>query len=249
MRPVIDAIRISAQAPSGAADWQHVHAHLQWQARSESLSRRWESLAGQIDSPLAARTPLDVSRLTALLTAVLETWPSLVEAVSTSVLMVVSGVDAQQLVNDGGHRTQVRQLLHAAASAARLSAARNEIARLVDLFPDEAGKVSELARAFLLDVVGKQALEEGRAGRTWHLLRTRVETHGQLGAHYRTIRDTVARLASNGAPLWAARLRSEPASPQQDATIGENWAGAWDWAAAIALLEKNGRARTLQAAQ
>ena len=238
LRPVIDAIRISAQAPADASDWQHVHAHMQWQARSESLARRWESLAGQINSPLGAHSPLEVSRLCTLLTAVLETWPPLVEAVSTTITTIVSGVDGRQLAHKNETRSQLRQLLHAAASAARLSAARNEITRLVNLFPDEAGKVGELARAFLLDVVGKKMLEEGRAARTWHLLRTRVETHAQLGPHYRTVRETTARLENSGAPLWAARLRSEPASSQQDSVVGENWTGAWDWAAALALLEK-----------
>ena len=76
-----------------------------------------------------------------------------------------------------------------------------------------------------------------QVARLWFALRRLI---GQLNEHraaFDVVRAVTSALEAAGAPIWARRLRSEPAESQADPLIPADWRNAWDWAAAVAFLK------------
>jgi hypothetical protein len=85
------------------------------------------------------------------------------------------------------------------------------------------------AAAFLEDEVGHQNHPSAKIESDWDERLAEFDAIRSLSGAFSVIDRVTGVIASNGAPKWAQRLRTEPVADLQDAAIPADWASAWNW--------------------
>src|SRR5205085_1507555 len=104
------------------------------------------------------------------------------------------------------------------------------------LFDAGRDRTSAMARRFFADVLGNAAFNQNRIAPAWKALLARLQLLRERSGDMATIDRVCGAIEQAGAPLWAERLRREPASAEADPVVRPDWRDAWDWAAADAHL-------------
>lgn len=235
IRPAIESVRVMGRPPAGAEDWEHVRRFINWRGRVRELQSRWAALAREIGAPDTPLTPKDMAQLAAALRSILIVAPEQLALLNHHLMQVVVG-KWEAVWPQTSAMLKLRDSLRDAAAAVRLSAARDEIARIASLFSESVGKLGPLAYKFLLQVVGRSDVSAERIETTWNRLLARIDDLKQHREEFDNVRAVTATIAEAGAPQWAARLRTIPALDGHDGVLLSNWTDAWDWAAADRLL-------------
>jgi hypothetical protein len=137
--------------------------------------------------------------------------------------------------------------LHAAAAAAELATAKQELRRVAQSFGPRAGALGALARELIEDGVGRADLAPDAVARLWDGVRTRMEDLARHRAELDAVGALTEGIARAGAPGWAGRLRREPPDAGGDGLLPADWREAWDWAAAARYLDDIDGQATLRA--
>jgi len=244
IRPAVEAVKISGRTPKEAAEWDHVRGFLDWRGRVLELRTRWTALANEIGLPDDAFELRKMSALATALRSILVSAPEALRALQGH-MPAVADVDGE-LWPDADRLGAARDALRDAVAAARLSAAREEVARLAALFGERAGKLGVLARE-LLDALGRPEIEPARVEAAWDALRGSLEDLAAHRARFADVAAAAEMIEAAGAPLWAARIRTEVTASETDSVLPSAWKEAWDWAAADRLLGSLDRRKELSA--
>lgn len=242
-RSAIESIRIGGLTPTDASDWAHVGDHLDWRERMLTADRRWQALAAEIGAPQANLTSARaLSELLNLLNAVTIDAPAAFSALQEALPHIAYGTDQPASLWSSAQRLgSVRDVVHSAVGAARLSAAEAEIKRVNGLFTDASGRLGTLAREFLRDAVGRRRIESTRVERAWDAVRTSLDDLTQHEPKFKAVRALSTRIKAAGAPEWAKRILHEVAQEHHDPVTPHDWKGAWDCAAAESFLQRIGQ--------
>ncbi|AWN42605.1 AAA domain-containing protein [Methylobacterium durans] len=247
-RPLVDAIRVQGRPPAGASEWAHVRDHLAWRGVVGSLGIRWRALGDEIGAPPAA-SARDLAQLVATLDAVLVEADGAMQVLAEAFARLVPGSGSpRDLWFDPVRLVSFEEAFRNAAAGAQLAASRAEIGRLETLFPDAAGKIGKLARDFLSEAVGRDRVDGEQIAHLWAALRRQVADLHDHRAAFETVQAVTSAVREGGAPIWAGRLRAEPARGDVDPLLPPDWREAWDWAAIAAYLKRiddRGRLRVL----
>ena len=236
VRPAIESVRVVGRPPAGAEDWEHVRRFMNWRGRVGELQSRWTALAQEIGLPSGAPLdPKDMAQLAAALRSILISVPEQLGLLERHLTQVVLG-EREELWPEVPRMLKLRDSLRNAAAAVRLSATRDEIARVASLFSESVGKLAPLAHEFVLKVVGRNDVGAERIEATWNGLLARIDDLKRHRAEFDTVCAVTTTIAEAGAPQWAERLRTMPAVDGPDSVLLPNWSEAWDWAAADRLL-------------
>lgn len=236
LRPAIDAIRVLSRSPSTQDEWGHVRDYLAWRRRFADVRLRWNGLAPEFKADdIAIETPRQLSELHDALDGTLIKAPSAHDDLQALLRDVVIG-DTAGLWPDEPRLRTIRTALRNAIAAVRLAAARHEVARVSDLFGDESGRLGEAARSFFTGDVGRSDLPAAQIEETWTRHLQALDDLARHRSHFETVREVADAIAAAGAPVWAARLRSEAALDGQDRESPADWRLAWDWGAAQGYL-------------
>ena len=208
-----------------------------WREQVEALEVRWRALADEIGAPAVASVR-ELAQLVACLDAVLVEAAEAMQVLDKVFAQFVpAGGSPRNLSSDPARLSAAAETFRNAVAAAQLAASKAEVARLKALFPVSTGKVGKLARDFLAEAVGRERVEVEQVARLWFALRRLIGQLNQHRAAFDVVRAVTSALEAAGAPIWARRLRSEPAESQADPLIPADWRNAWDWAAAVAFLK------------
>jgi hypothetical protein len=246
-RTVVESIQVVGRSPENASDWAHVRDHLKWREKVFIIHRRWEALAVETGAPqinlseigalqLDARSTIKLQSLVKILRAVVIGLPEAVRQLNISLPQIALGAPtAVSLWSQRERLAFAGDIVRSALIAARLSAAKEEIKRIADQFPDRGGNIASLARAFLNATVGKCDIEASRIERAWDGIRSCIDDLAQHRTEFETVRNVADQVRTAGAPEWAVRILSEPAKGNGDPLTPPDWREAWDWATSEAL--------------
>jgi len=236
LRPAIEAIRILSRAPSTPEEWSHVRDYVAWRRRFADLRLQWSGLAPELAARgVAIGAPRQLSELSDALEGALVFAPRVHDGLQAELRDVAIGETAG-LWPDEARLRAVRTTLRNAVAAVRLAAARQEVARLSELFGESGAKFGRLAKSFLDEVVGRGDLPEARVEETWTKLLQAIDDLARHRSNLETLRDGADDIEAAGAPAWAAKLRTEAVLDGQDRQMPADWRKAWDWGAAQGYL-------------
>jgi very-short-patch-repair endonuclease len=238
LRTVVEAIRLQGKAPASPADYAFVRDHLTWRERVDQLCVRWRPLAEEIGAPQVS-TPRELDDLVADLRLALVEAPTATARVSTRAqTFFPGGLSPQALWFEPARAQAIEDSLRNATASAKLSAVRNEIGRLTEIFGEESKQIGKIAREFLRHALGLGQLTPNKAGDLWTGIRKRIGIIRQSVADFDAVARVTDAIRDGGAPKWAIRLRTEPPTGTQDSLLPADWRDAWDWAAASVHLRK-----------
>jgi very-short-patch-repair endonuclease len=207
--------------------WRHVAAVVAHAARRHEITARWDSFVTEVGAPPSANSnpAIDVAR------QVIQAADH-VFAQREFLATIIGGAPSVDTLGDDPDRCHfLANQIGAAATAMRLSAAREQIRKVIDRFLRGSDRTSTLIRQFLEQFVGNPEVAGERIDSTWRSALQRLAAIKSRGSAYATIITVTDLLGKAGAPVWAKRARTEPCV-DVDPVLRSDWHSAWDHAAA-----------------
>ena len=248
-RTIVKSIQVVGRLPEKASDWAHVRNHLLWREKLFLIHQRWEALALE-SAPrinlseigglqLDPRSTIALASLVKILRAVVIGLPEAVRQLDSCLPKIALGAPtASSLWSQPERLALERDIVRSAITAARLSAAKQEIKRIADQFSDRGGNIASLARTLLISTVGKRNIEASRIEKAWDGIRSFIDDLAQHRTEFESVRNVADQVRAAGASEWAARMLSEAAKENSDLVTPGDWQEAWDWAASHAYLQR-----------
>ena len=229
LKTQVATVRLSGRAPGDASEWAEVHRYLALCDRAIRLAAAWNHagpLAG-VD-PVAGQEPAAAEAMRRQLAhiAALRTLAQEERALADGVRTVLPGW-RRPLTGDDAATEALIMLCDQHLLVFRLSAAEEELDRLVTLARTIGGAIGDEILAILQDMVGQQGIDAHLLERRWHAALSEVAVLRALISSFATIRDLTALIAENGAPVWAEQLRSEAVTGTEDALTPGDWRERW----------------------
>jgi very-short-patch-repair endonuclease len=248
-RTIVESIQVVGRSPESPSDWAHVRDHLQWREKVFLIHQRWEALAVESAPQInlseigglqvEPRSTIVLASLVKILRAVVIGLPEAVRQIDSCLPQIALGAQtASSLWSQPERLAFARDIVRSAIAAAQLSAAKEEIKRIADQFPDRAGKIASLARHFLIATVGKSDIEASKIEAAWDTIRSAIDDLAQQRTEFEVVRNVAERVRAAGASEWAARMLNEPTKGNSDPVTPLDWREAWDWAASQAYLQR-----------
>ncbi|MFN8709689.1 MAG: AAA domain-containing protein, partial [Planctomyces sp.] len=252
-RRLINSVTLAGRAPTKAEEWKKVQSVVSWRKEARSVLARWNALAGDFglemlpDSVDAgfrqAYTGQTIITNTHLLSTQYDT-------PLHSRLAEVFGVSTADKMWDGGETfiEKITSSLKAHVEKSRLSYAMKRVQELLKKLEPHAGNVVDSIRAFFRDTLGLPSEDEDAMEKRWNELHTELVRLENLKGDLQDIDSITNRISAAGAPKWASRLRTLPASTNVDPYTPVKWREAWTWRQAVMFLDKidgHERLRTL----
>ncbi|WP_237477221.1 AAA domain-containing protein [Lichenibacterium dinghuense] len=223
----VAAIRVRGRDPGrDAGDWAAVDDALALADARRALAARWRQLAGGAGGDGDLDGLAGAARLLGLADAMAGLFAALGPAGRRL-------PPPPRLARDPGAARALAAQIEAAAASARLVDVAADVAAAAARFPG-SDRTSVMARQILDQLVGRSDLPADKIAALWRALLARLGEVADRAGAFALVRDTTARLASAGAPRWAARLRADP----DPAALPADWRRAWDGAAAEAKLAR-----------
>lgn len=207
--------------------WRHVAAVVAYAARRHEIAARWDSFATEVGAPPSANSKhaIDVAR------EVIQTADQVIAQREFLATITGGTLSVDTLSDDPDRCHSLANQIGAAATAMRLSAAREQIRKVIDRFLRGSDRTSALIKQFLEQFVGNPEVASERIESTWRSVLQRLAAIRSRASAYATIITVTDLIAKAGAPAWAKRARTEPCL-DVDPVLQSDWRDAWDHAAA-----------------
>ncbi|MFO1319023.1 MAG: AAA domain-containing protein [Burkholderiales bacterium] len=250
-RRLLAAMAIGGGSPRTDRDWAMAKGGLDWRLNARKCLSKWTALSAEFGLP-AAEAGVDASfKAIVSLQALIDDSIRLVFEYDSrlhSELEQVYGRTAADKVWDGGEPFIARAYasVQAHVDKERLSYALRRIQEFIRSLEGHAGAVVEELRQFLQGSLGKERATEPGLEATWRRLRIELARLAGLRPWFDEIARVAEAIESAGAPKWAARLRSVPASADLDPVAPTDWRDAWEWRQAVRFLDRIDGHQTLR---
>ena len=228
LKTQIASVRLSGQAATGPAEWSEVDRYLTASDRAVRLCAAWNNagaLAG-VDraisgEPIAAEgMRRQLSHLANLRARALSE-----RELETAARATLPGW-RPPLTGDDVATRRLINLLEQHLRLARLSAATTERERLLAIARGIQGPCGDEFQA-ILGMVGQAGIDAVLLGRRWDAASGEAKVLRSLIPAFADVRAVTALIEESGAPNWAARLRREPVSGQEDPLTPGDWRERW----------------------
>ncbi len=211
-------------------DWLHVAHFLDHRRHLRQLAIRWNALAQEcgMDSlpgtdpehGLMARSQFQLFELIAEVIAIEKS------VTTRAVKLFESFQPARRVIHDIHASGALANALRHHLTKNRLSnvwSTRDQFAKVLE---GKSGAVVAALHRFFADTLGNSEIEGSRMQAQWAALMTELARVQGLSNTLARVKDVTSRIASNGAPLWAAQCRM-PFTNAIDSILPDNWRTAW----------------------
>jgi very-short-patch-repair endonuclease len=242
-RKLIGGVTITGRPPKTAEEWTRVQGVITWRKDAQSVLARWNSLSGDFGLDQVSER-IDVAFRQAYAGQIIISNTHLLstqyDANLHPKLAEVFGHPTADQMWDGGETfiAKIASSLKAHVEKSRLSYAMKRVQELLQKLEPHAGIVVDNVRAFFRDMLGQPNADEDAMEKRWSELHNELVRLDKLKADLQDINSITNRISAAGAPKWASRLRTVPASANIDPHTPVNWREAWTWRQAVMLLDK-----------
>ena len=211
-------------------DWRHVRHFLEHRRRLRQLAVRWNALAHESGLDSLPGTDPDHGLMALQQFQVFELIVVVV-AVEKSIAKRAGELfpffePTRRVMYDAQATRLLADALHHHLTKNRLSnvwATKEQFLRALD---GKTGAIVSGLRRFLADTLGNSAIEAAQMQAQWTTLMAELARVQGLSDALAVVIDVTARIAENGAPLWAAQCRL-PLTTATDPSLPDIWRKAW----------------------
>jgi very-short-patch-repair endonuclease len=241
-RKIMAAVSVNGAAPKSTDDWTAVQQLLIWRRAARKVMARWNSLAPEFGFDPAPQL-LDAGfRLAA------QAQPTLDDArqlnfefnanLHARLTTALGPTNAERLWDEGENFvTNAIDSLRAHVERGQLAFALKHIQEQRQKLENYQGAIVDQYRSFFADLVGNGAANESELESTWTVMGVELRRLYALRPHLEEIARVSEIIEQSGAPIWAKKLRSEPASNDTDNQTPASWLEAWNWRQAVMFLD------------
>jgi hypothetical protein len=215
-----------------AKSWGHVAAAVASALRQRASDARWQAFVVAMGGVSGQSRDTTIGPCQLIVRACDEAYRSTDFLAS----IIANEFSFERLAADRGLCLALAKQVKARAVSVRLAAAESHLRRIRELFqgPD---RTSAAVRQLLEKAVGNPSVSPNGISRLWITILDQLQRLKRLAAELNTLAAVTSLIESEGAPVWAKRLRQE--RPARDrALLPATWRDAWDHAAADALLAR-----------
>lgn len=244
------SIRIIGQAPRSATEWLEIKRFIDGLLEAQRIKLSWNhavahtpldatnvdglavgrALQSQLDHLASIRELIaDESRLELDAVSLLPRWAKPVSGSPPSTSALIETVESHLL----RHRLD-------RAEAIRLS--------LGEKLRRCGGELSRRIRECVAHDLGNPEVGDASFRQKWMILKQELDALCNKESSLSIVNVTTDSIEANGAPLWAARLRSEPVEGQEDVLTPGDWSERWRLrrlATWLSRIDRHGRLRAL----
>jgi very-short-patch-repair endonuclease len=241
-RKLIAAVTVTGAAPSSKSDWELVQETLAWRTEARKVLARWNSLSVEFNLGTPDPGVETGFKKVAEWQSGIEDARQLMFDFDAKLHSNLEGVFgkriADRLWNDGEPLVaNAYSSLQAHVDKGRLAYAMKRVQELVKKLQGHNGGIVDQLREFLTRSLGLPEADETELQTNWRALQAELSRLTELLPSLQEISRVTATIKTAGAPKWAYRLRTHPASVDADPVTPANWLDAWNWRQAVMFLD------------
>jgi very-short-patch-repair endonuclease len=225
----LKAIRVDGHPPASVDDWRHVLDFVHHRRALRTLLTRWNNLALEFRLPQLAVEPAQSPVLSENLGHYrsLKTIVSLENGIAAAGKRVFPSwpYGETSAIGDEVLNGLKEVLLHHLTQN-RLAGAWAMKERCQQWLHGCGGGITEAVRQFVEQTLGNPAVAEAGLQAQWSALLEELRRVHGLKPLLETVESGARLIGESGAPLWAERLKTEPAE-ETDSLLPEDWRKLW----------------------
>ncbi len=242
-RALVAAVQVAGVAATRPEDWRLVLAVVKWRLQARKALARWSSMAGEfgLEAPGPGVEPAlrGVAPWQTAIEAAHRLTFEFDQALPERVAEVLGKAVADRLaVEPETTVAAVTSSLQAHIGKERLGYAQHRVQEIAAGLDGHAGAIVDAMRDFLGEALGRPSADEGVLQTTWIALLAELARLRDLAPDLERIRDLALEIENAGAPKWAERIRTVPATGGPDPVLPEKWRRAWKWRLAVDFLDR-----------
>jgi very-short-patch-repair endonuclease len=242
-RKLVAAMTVGGVVPASKQDWELIQDLLAWRDEARKVLARWSSLSSEFSLEAPGPGVEPALKKVAVWQANIEDVRQLIfefDAKLHSRLEEVFGKPTADRMWAGGEPfvATAYSSLQAHIDKSRLAYAMRRVQELVRKLEGHSGGIVEEMRAFLTESLGRITIDESELQPTWLALQAELSRLTALKPSLAEIERVTAAIEGAGAPKWARRLRTEPATADLDVATPATWLEAWNWRQAVMFLDR-----------
>ncbi len=243
-RKLVAAVQVAGSKPDAPEQWRLVMDAIKWRITASKELARLAAMSSEFGLPPVSREDIEAGvRVAAQLLQGVGQVHALVFEIERNLYSSVTLVFPEKVAAQvgGGRVSDIKGLvdsLQAHLDKGRLGYAMGRVAEYVSLLEPGQGGIDGVFRHFLRTRLGSPDADPEELKRHWHIAVDDLKRLTLLKPSLASIEQTAQKLATGGAPLWAKKICTVEPSADFDPMLPTNWADAWDWRVASALIEQ-----------
>jgi len=250
VKALLKRCQILGREPATKEEWAQVQAEVEWRVAVIALIARWNSVCGEFGRPTASQLlAAGYREVTTHLGAVGRALDLL--TVQLPLVKVHAGGLFGPLAPDVVHETGLTHLetaIQAHIELGQLAEHGKRMSIFYEALERSRGQVADDMRHFMTVRLGAAGENPTTLAEDWLAVVKQVTELTGLKAELERVEGAAHALEQNGLPAWAARMRGEVATADEDPVLPHDWRAAWNSKQANAILDEidgHGRLRAL----
>lgn len=229
-KKALDIIRVINSKPDGIEDWAHVKSFVLHLKRLRELVTRWNALAPELQIlAMPANDPahaLTAGEAFTLYQKVRESVELEKDVASNVQKILPAWQRARDVATDESCLEEAEQILLHYLTRNRLAETWAMKERFQQVLSGCSGRITKNIRIFLESVLGNPAIPDPEMQGQWSALMEELRRVHGFRHHLKIVSKICELIEDSGAPIWAKRLRMEPATTI-DMLLPDNWREIW----------------------
>jgi very-short-patch-repair endonuclease len=241
-RKLVEEVTVLGSSPEDVEQWEDVSSLIEWRMSAKKCLARWNSVAGEFGlAPQTGELEDSFHRAVELQVQIMYVHDLVFDfdAKLTAEIQKVFGERvAARFKSEGEQLVQeIVTCLQFHIDRGNLGSTLFRIETIRQKLIGRKGPIIDKIREFFTSTLGNKDEDEINLQKKWHALVSELIRLGSLRPNLDQIALVSAEIERSGAPLWAARIRTQAAEAEHDPVVPSEWREAMEWRCMVALLD------------